>query len=110
MNAFRSQLPKSCLSREDEEYLQRNDKWADSLSFAGMYTVLVICFFVVGFYIYYLKDESKNPNFSLYIEIFHNYGWLVIIPIYLFIHNLAGIIMKHKVNNLKKRRSKCPKI
>lgn len=110
MNVFTSRLPKPCLSRQDEEFMKRNEKWADNLSFVAMYIVLLICLFVVGFYISYLKDESKNLNFSLYNVMSKNYGWLIVLPIAFFIYNLVGIIIKHKVNTLKKIQSKCPRI
>lgn len=110
MDVFRSQLPKPCLSKEDEEYLKRNENLVDSWGFGSLYFWCLFSFFIIGFYISYLKKEWKQPNFNLYIEIFHNSGWLIIFPIYGFINNLIWIIVKHTVEKIKKRRKKCPKI
>lgn len=110
MDVLRSQIPKPCLSKQDEEYLQRNQKNADRVHFVAMYIMCLVCLFIIGLYISYLRDEWNKPDFNLYIEISHHYGWLLILPIAFFIQNLVDIIIKHKVDALKKKRSKCPKI
>lgn len=110
MDAFLSQLPKLCLSREDEEYLRRNENLVDSWTFDSLYFWCIFSLFIIGFYISHLKQEWKKTKFNLYIEIFHNFGWLIIIPIYIFINNLICIIVKHTVEKIKKRRNQCPKI
>jgi hypothetical protein len=107
MNFHTSLSPDPCLSEQDEEYLRRNGAWADRSSYLSLYSEFFICLVVIGIYLWYLRDGSRNPNFSLLIEILYNYGWLIVIPVIFLIFNLSGIIIKHTVDAIRKRRKKC---
>lgn len=109
MNFHTSLSPDPCLSRKDEEYLRRNGAWADRSSYLSLYSGFFICLVVIGIYLWYLKEESRNPNFSLLVEFQYNGGWLIVIPLAFLFTNLTGIIIKHTVDGIRKRRNKCLK-
>jgi len=102
-----SLLPKPCLSKQDEEYLRQNEAWADRTSYLGMYSIVFICLLIIGIYLWYLIEESSNPNFNLMVEIVYHNGWLILIPIIFLISNLNGVVIKHRVDAFRKRRNKC---
>lgn len=105
MDAFRSQIPKPCLSKEDEAYLQRNEKWADTHPYWSDGLFLFIFLVLFGVSVWHLMTI---PNFDIFYH-YQDVGFSLFcigMIIYISIH----LDVKRKVDAIKNRRSKCPKI
>lgn len=107
MNIFTSQLPKPCLSKQDEEYLQRNQKWADKHPYWIDILFLIIFFVILGSSVSRLittQEKNTQEKKTQYSEI-GAFVISIIAIIYISIH----LDVKGKVGAIRKIQIKCPK-